>query len=289
MSKITVVGCGVMGSSLVRAFMKAGHIVTIVEINPDAAKPFVDKGAAFKPTLDDALDCDFVLLNLPAHELAMQVVEQCKSKAIEGKIIVNTTTCTPSQAQFFGQMAKDKGVVALDSVIICYPSDIGTENGYLVYSGPKKAFDQIEESLKALSQPLYVGEDIRFSEIVEVSSSALQYGLYWFALLGSALCIRNNMPVSEYVKHIDAALPGACKLLVSSLQAQLDPYSGKFSDATVASLDVHTHGLQVIMKTMEENNIDISVCKTMEAQMRAAIDAGFGKCDFEAAITQLLK
>ncbi len=32
-----------------------------------------------------------------------------------------------------------------------------------------------------------------------------------------------------------------------------------------------------------------SVCEVMEKQMKVAIDAGYGKCDFEAAITQLLK
>ncbi len=65
--------------------MKAGHTITIVDKNPTVAKPFVAEGATFKLSLDDALDCDFVLLNLPDHKIAMQVIEQCKSKAIKGK------------------------------------------------------------------------------------------------------------------------------------------------------------------------------------------------------------
>ncbi|MCY8491133.1 hypothetical protein [Bacillus atrophaeus] len=154
-------------------------------------------------------------------------------------------------------------------MIICYPHDIGTHRAYLVYSGPKEAFDQIEDQLAALSQPHFAGTDIRFSEIIEMSTSALQFGFYWFALLGSALCIRNKLPVSEYCKHIKAALPVVGHQLVTHLPDNLENYTGKFQDATVASLDVHTHGLQTIMKTF--------------------IDAGYGKCDFEAAITQLLK
>ncbi|MBP3972435.1 MULTISPECIES: NAD(P)-binding domain-containing protein [Bacillus] len=289
MSKITVVGCGVMGSALIRAFMKAGHNITIVDKNPAAAQPFIAEGATFKSSLDDALNCDFILLNLPDHKIAMQVIEQCKSQDIKGKIIVNTTTTTPKQAQIFEEMIKEKGAIALESVIICYPHDIGTHRAYLVYSGPKEAFDQIEDQLAALSQPHFVGTDIRFAEIIEMSTSALQFGFYWFALLGSALCIRNNLSVSEYCKHIKTALPVVGHQLVTHLPDNLENYTGKFKDATVASLDIHTHGLQTIIKTLEDNNIDISVCEVMEKQMKAAIDAGYGKCDFEAAITQLLK
>ncbi|WP_242245293.1 NAD(P)-binding domain-containing protein [Bacillus cereus group sp. BfR-BA-01330] len=289
MSKITVVGCGVMGSALIRAFMKAGHTITIVDKNPTVAKPFVAEGATFKLSLDDALDCDFVLLNLPDYKIATQVIEQCKSKAIKGKIIVNTTTTTPTQARIFEQMIKDRGAIALESVIICYPHDIGTHRAYLVYSGPKEAFDQIEDQLSALSSPHFVGTDIRFAEIIEMSTSALQFGLYWFALLGSALCIRNKLPISEYCKHIKVALPVVGHQLVTHLPDNLENYTGKFQDATVASLDVHTHGLQTVMKTLEDNNIDTSVCEVMEKQMKVAIDVGYGKCDFEAAITQLLK
>ncbi|MCU5120159.1 NAD(P)-binding domain-containing protein [Bacillus thuringiensis] len=79
MSKITVVGCGVMGSALIRAFMKAGHTINIVDKNPTVAKPFAAEGATFKLSLDDALDCDFVLLNLPDYKIAMQVIEQFKT------------------------------------------------------------------------------------------------------------------------------------------------------------------------------------------------------------------
>ncbi|MDL2293687.1 hypothetical protein LJC60_03550 [Ruminococcaceae bacterium OttesenSCG-928-D13] len=43
------------------------------------------------------------------------------------------------------------------------------------------------------------------------------------------------------------------------------------------------------MEALEDSNIDPAVPRVMEGQMKAAIEAGFGCCDFEAAITQLLK
>ena len=37
MAKVTCCGCGLMGSNLVDAFMNAGHDVTIVDLNEQAA------------------------------------------------------------------------------------------------------------------------------------------------------------------------------------------------------------------------------------------------------------
>ena len=45
MAKITCVGCGALGSQLVSALMKAGHDVTIVDVNSSMAAPYVAQGA----------------------------------------------------------------------------------------------------------------------------------------------------------------------------------------------------------------------------------------------------
>ncbi|MGN5883924.1 NAD(P)-binding domain-containing protein [Staphylococcus simulans] len=190
MSKITVVGSGTMGKSLIRAFMNSGHEVTIVDKNPNAAETLVNDGAKFEEKLDNALDCEFVLLNLPNFDIVKQVITQIKSDNLKGKIVVNTSTIKPDEALEFKDIVESKGALPLESVILSYPIQIGTEDAYLVYSGSREIYDKIESELTALSKPQYVGEGIQFAEIIELSTSAIQYGIYWFALLGSSLCLQ---------------------------------------------------------------------------------------------------
>ena len=52
MSKITCVGCGMMGSNLISAFMDKGHEVTIVDINDRAAQPYIARGIHYNTRLE---------------------------------------------------------------------------------------------------------------------------------------------------------------------------------------------------------------------------------------------
>ena len=47
MKKVTVVGCGVMGSAIIRALMAKDFQVTIVDLNMEAAQPYIEKGAKY--------------------------------------------------------------------------------------------------------------------------------------------------------------------------------------------------------------------------------------------------
>ena len=48
MSKIIFLGCGIMGSNLIRAFMEDGHDVTIVNRTKEKAESFIDRA---RPTM----------------------------------------------------------------------------------------------------------------------------------------------------------------------------------------------------------------------------------------------
>jgi|GEM_PF-939362 len=290
MSKITVVGCGAMGGSLCRAFLRAGHELTVVDRNKAATDALVGMGATCQPSLDEALDCDFILLSLPDHMIAENVISSCKPEGLKGKIIVNATGITPKDTKTFEQITKSIGAIYVDQAIICYPQDIGQSSAYIVYAGPKDAFLEIEDALKAMSnEPQYLGEDVQLSEIIDLSVVGIQYGLYWFTLLGAALCMRSDMSISDYCKHIDPAVTALFNGMLKQLPIELNNYTGKFQTADVASLEIQTHGLQTVMSAFADKNVDTSVCKTMEEQMLSAIKAGYGQCNFEAAITQMLK
>ena len=96
MAKVTCCGCGLMGSNLVDAFMNAGHDVTIVDLNEQAAQPFVARGAHYTKNLADALEADFILSNLPNDKIVRSVLEALPKGSLKGKIFVNTTSEVPS-------------------------------------------------------------------------------------------------------------------------------------------------------------------------------------------------
>ena len=92
MSKIIVVGCGNMVSNLVRAFMEGGHCVSIVDLKEETAKSFVEKGAAYHKSLQDAGNADLIVLNLVNIDIVKSVINSVDAGYLKGKLVLNTTT-----------------------------------------------------------------------------------------------------------------------------------------------------------------------------------------------------
>ena len=72
MAKITCVGCGMMGSNIVEAFMNGGHEVFIVDVVDKNALKYIEKGAKYSKDINDALDCDFIVLSLPNDKIVLK-------------------------------------------------------------------------------------------------------------------------------------------------------------------------------------------------------------------------
>ena len=95
MAKITCFGCGMMGSNIVEAFMNGGHEVFIVDVVDKNALKYIEKGAKYSKDINDALDCDFIVLSLPNDKIVLKAFENVND--ISNKIVVNTSSEVPSE------------------------------------------------------------------------------------------------------------------------------------------------------------------------------------------------
>lgn len=289
MASITCVGCGIMGSALINALMNAGHEITVVDLNEATAAPFVNRGAKYSTQLSDALECDFVLLNLPDHSIAKKVIESCPAEKINGLAIVNTTTSSPAQVKEIQKVVTGLGGLYLDSAIECYPAEIGPETGYLVYSGNKAVFDKARDALTALSpEPDYLGENVVASEIVDLGGVGVHYGFVFSLLEGVALCIKNNYDVNEFIKSLDKIFPLMYQAATRQVVNELSNYNGTFEDAKEASLNIETHGLETIIRAMHDSDVKTGFSDNMLRIMKQVIANGYGDKNQISIISSML-
>lgn len=169
MSKVTVVGCGVMGSCLVRALMNAGHEVVIVELNKAAADPFIEKGAQYSESLQDAPETDTVILNCPSHKVAKIVMGGCTKERLAGKYLINTTTCGPKDVEEMAEIAKNFEMSYLEAKIESYPQEVATERGYIMYSGSKEVYEKDCDVIKSFGKSTFLDEDPKAACVVDIS------------------------------------------------------------------------------------------------------------------------
>lgn len=209
MSKITCVGCGMMGSNLISAFMDKGHEVTIVDINDRAAQPYIARGAHYVKNLADALDTKFIVFSVPDDNVVRKILSGCPEGSLKDKILVNTSSEVPSDVLDVERIVKAAGDHYIDSTILTYQGEVGTQYGYLLYSGEEKAYRIIEEDLYALSNPpIFLGENTSVAaEIVDLVVITAHFGFPYSPLEGIARCLQNGYDIDKYLDQMVDMLP----------------------------------------------------------------------------------
>lgn len=209
MAKITCVGCGMMGSNIIESFIKTGNDINIVDVNPLAAKPFVEKGANFFNNVKDCMDCDFIFISLPNDKIVKMAFSEVND--LNNKIIVNSCSEVPSQVIDMEKYFAEKNGRYLDCTILTYQGEVGTKYGYLLYSGNKKYFEEIEKDLKSLSDPaVYVGESIVASEVVDLVAITAHFGIAYTPLECLCMCSKYNYDPNKYISDLGKLLKLMC-------------------------------------------------------------------------------
>lgn len=255
MKKVTVVGCGVMGSALINALMKADFEVTIVDLKEEAARKFVAQGAVYTPDLNEAADADCIVLNLPTHKIARAVVAGADADKLKGKMLVNTTTSSPGEILDMDKLCTERGIIYLDAKIEVYPGDIGTPKGYIVYSGSEAAFNEARPALEALGKAVFLGEDVVGASVTDLAVLQVHFTAIAGLAEAAAFCVKNNHSVQKFVDQTREILPIMLEGNLRSFGEELTDYDGSFEDASECTLNIEATAEETIIRAMNEAGV----------------------------------
>ncbi len=288
MKKITVVGCGVMGSSLINALMTAGFKVTIVDLDKSRAEAFIQRGADYAASLKEAADEDFILLNLPTHQIAASVIKNAPAEKLEGKILVDTTTSSPSEVKDMAAIAEDRKMIHLDAAIEVYPGDIGTPSGYIVYAGSRQAFDSTEPALKALGKAVYLGENIVGASVTDLAVLQVHFAAIAGLAEASAFCIKNGYPVEKFIDQTREILPIMLEGNLRSFAAELKDYDRNFEDASECTLNIEATATETILRAMKSDGVKTPCGDAVLKLFKNGIEHGFGSKNVCSVVNELI-
>lgn len=156
MTNITFIGTGVMGQSIIKNFLKAGHTVHIYTRTKEKAMPLVALGALWYDTAQAATaqgDVVFTMVGYPADVEEVYFGESGIFKAaMPQKIVVDMTTSKPALAKKIADTAQKLGMEALDAPVS--GGDIGAREGTLsiMVGGSQQAFDEVKPLFEVIGQ-----------------------------------------------------------------------------------------------------------------------------------------
>ena len=149
--KIGFIGLGIMGKPMSLNLMKAGHTLTVNDINEAAVEALVEAGAKVARTPKEvAENSEIIITMLPASKHVQSVVQGengVLAGAKEGSIIIDMSSITPAVSKALADEAAKIGVGFLDAPVS--GGEPGAINGTLaIMAGGKE--DVFEEAKPVL-------------------------------------------------------------------------------------------------------------------------------------------
>jgi 3-hydroxyisobutyrate dehydrogenase-like beta-hydroxyacid dehydrogenase len=166
--QVTVLGCGNMGSALVRTLADSGYEVTAWNRTHGRAEALTSEHVvAMRSARDAASASPTILACVSVYSVLQQVLESIGD--ISGKTLIHLTTGSPREAEAMASWAAAHQVGYLDGVITVYPRQIGNRDAQIMISGPTDLWLAHQASLHTIAGAArHVSESPSLANVLDV-------------------------------------------------------------------------------------------------------------------------
>lgn len=279
---VTVIGLGLMGGALAGAFLRAGHPTTVWNRTTAKADDLVARGATLAGSAADAVAAaPLVVVCLSDHDAVADVLEV----PLDGRVVVNLTSGTPSRARALAEEVARRGGGYLDGGIMAVPGAVGTADAVLAYSGPRRLYEAHISTLDSLGTGIHLGDDPGLSATHEMAGLVLMWAMLDGFLNGAAILGTAGVSATAY-------LPIA-RMMIDSVAGWLPGYARQADDGTYpaddGTLDTHLAAMAHVVEESESLGVNAELPKLVKALAERAAAAGHGPSGYVALVEQFRK
>ncbi|WP_280893579.1 MULTISPECIES: NAD(P)-binding domain-containing protein [unclassified Streptomyces] len=285
-TSLSLLGLGAMGSALARAWLAAGHPLTVWNRTPARARPLAAEGAKVADSAADAVSANSLVVICLLDDASVE--ETLAGADLAGRDLVNLTTGTPAQARERAEWARERGARYLDGGIMAVPPMIGAPEagGYVFYSGSQDLFERHRETLAVPAGTTYVGRDAGFAALHDVALLSAMYGMFAGAAHAFALIRKEDIDPASFAPLLAdwlTAMAPAVHLTAEQLR------SGDYTQGVVSSLAMQVAGVPTFLRTAQQQGVSPELLSPYFALMRRRLAEGSGEEDLTGVIDLLLR
>ncbi|GGQ44838.1 NAD(P)-dependent oxidoreductase [Streptomyces flaveolus] len=273
---LTVLGTGAMGTALVRAWLAAGHPVTVWNRSPARAEALAAEGATVAPSAAAAVAANRLVIACLLDDAS--VGEALDGADLTGRDLVNLTTGTPAQGRARAAWATARGARFLDGGIMAVPPMIGDADsgGYVFYSGSPELFEEHRDTLAVPAGTRYVGEDAGFAALHDVALLSAMSGMFAGIVHAFALIGPEDIAPKDFAPLLASwlgAMTGSVHLAADQIE------SGDYGKGVVSNLAMQVAGNATLLRTAEEQGVSPELLTPYTALMERWLAEGHGEED----------
>lgn len=280
---VAVIGLGDMGSALARSFLAADTPIKVWNRSPAKAEALASEGAVACSTASEAMDgCATIVACLSNYTAWASVTDDPAVRAaLKGSTLIQLTGGTVSEAQANAELMETIGAGLIEGAIMCFPTQMGTEQASIICAGPKDLMEQHEADLRTMSPNLnYLGENYLAPIVMGRASISSILGFLVGTINGAALCQAAGIPASAYQAQV---VQNAELMQLEPLRI-LDAISSGKTEETEASLAVWAEGHRDLLDASRALGVDTHFHGGMKEMFDVSLKAGLGEHDISAMV-----
>jgi 3-hydroxyisobutyrate dehydrogenase-like beta-hydroxyacid dehydrogenase len=271
---VAVLGCGLLGSALARNFAANGLRTAAWNRTPAKAEALATDGVTALHDVDQVVRASKLVVACTATYATTSEALAAVTDWTD-TTLVNLGTGTPTEAEEMGAWAAERGITYLDGIVLCYPQQVGTEEGLVLYSGSLEAWAAHERTLTTPGpHSTVISADVKAASVLD---AAITGGFYSAAL--SAYVEAATYALAEGIDP--ATLNAVSELLFQTLAA-----TGKEAVAAIASdqhttdvatLGVYAEGCHAALRVMQQAGFKARLLEAALMNLDDAVQAGLGE------------
>ena len=160
LTKITLIGTGLMGAPMARNLMSAGFDLTVWNRSPERAKALLDEGAKTAADLGHAIEGADVVLSMVSDGFVTQGFledAQVERALADGMLWVDMSSTKPAHARAQSATLAEYGVAHLDAPVSGGTKGAEDATLAIMVGGTRTDFERALPMFNALGRVVYVG------------------------------------------------------------------------------------------------------------------------------------
>ncbi len=285
MARVGYIGLGIMGASMARNLMKAGHALTVHNRSRAIVAQLAGEGATPAESPREVAErSDFVFTNLPDSPDVEAVVlgpGGIIEGARAGMIYIDNSTIKPETARMVAAALEKVGVMALDAPVS--GGDIGARQGTLsiMVGGPQEALEKAMPLFEAMGKTVvWVGES-GAGQIAKAANQIVVAGT--MVAMCEALVLAQKAGVDPE-RVVQAISRGAAQCWALDTKP---PRLFKRNLSPGFKARMQAKDLKIIIDTGRTYNVPLPLTAVAHQLYEAMVSMGNGELDNSAVITVL--
>jgi 3-hydroxyisobutyrate dehydrogenase-like beta-hydroxyacid dehydrogenase len=153
------VGLGVMGSSVVRRLLDAGHTVTVWNRTAEKAEPLLEGGAQWADSPREVAERSEMVFTMVTNTDAVRAVTEGPDGILAGlapgKLYVDMSTASPANTRALAERVAEVGAQMLDAPVSGTSITVDDGKASLMVGGDEDAFERARPVLEAIGPRVF--------------------------------------------------------------------------------------------------------------------------------------